>query len=350
MNTWALFPFNPHMLSPPQLYFFFFNEVSFFLGLGGNWFKRLFLSVTHYPTSPSPNVTCRDDVNYLDLFTMTHTCHTYIYVWHMYVYAYMHIHICIYMIYAWYIYMHTYIKRSSHTPSVSTFLYVKDVSVKFKKMFVSIFNYYIHYYLKVELLSWLRWWTVCLQGRRRGFHSWIRKIPWRREWLTRSSIFVWIIPWAEEPGGLQGSQIVEHDWSNGWPFIICTLSLGSQTRVILNTLSFPGLSPQGLWQCLETFWLSHREGLEGGGEWCYCYLVSRYKGVAEHPTMSRAALHNKTWSGPKCVCCQETLVLAELVQETPSLGELGLPTSFDGSTQAVVMFHVVLGSEWKVLN
>ena len=265
---------------------------------------------------------------------------------------YMHIHIYIYA-YMWYmhdIYVHTYIKRLSHIPSVSTFLYVKDVSVKFKKMFVSIFNYYIHYYLKVELPSLLRWSTICLQGRRRGFHSWIRKIPWRREWLTRSSIFVWIIPWAEEPGGLQGSQIVEHDRSNGWPFIICTLSLGSQTRVILNTLSFPGLSPQDLWQCLETFWLSHREGLEGGGEQCCWYLENRDKGVAEHPTMRRAAVHNKKWSGPKCVCCQKILVLAELVQETPSLGELGLPTSFDGSSQAVVMFHVVLGSEWKVLN
>ena len=42
------------------------------------------------------------------------------------------------------------------------------------------------------------------------------KIPWRRAWLSHSSILAWRIPWTEEPGGLQstGSQRVRHDWSN----------------------------------------------------------------------------------------------------------------------------------------
>ena len=30
---------------------------------------------------------------------------------------------------------------------------------------------------------WLRWWRICLQGRRPRFDPWVRKIPWRREWL-----------------------------------------------------------------------------------------------------------------------------------------------------------------------
>ena len=163
---------------------------------------------------------------------------------------------------------------------------------------------------------WLRWWTICRaedvgsipgSGRSHGEGNGLpAPVFLSGEFHEQRSLV-----------GYRGRRL-EHDWSNGWPFFICTLSLGSQTRVILNTLSFPGLSPQDLWQCLETFWLSQLEGLEGGGEWCYWYLVNRDKGVAKHPTMSRAALHSKKWSGPKCVCCQETLVLAELVQETPS--------------------------------
>ena len=30
---------------------------------------------------------------------------------------------------------------------------------------------------------WLRWWKICLQCRRLEFDPWVRKIPWRREWL-----------------------------------------------------------------------------------------------------------------------------------------------------------------------
>ena len=32
--------------------------------------------------------------------------------------------------------------------------------------------------------------------------SWVGKIPWRRKWLTHSSILAWKTPWTEEPGGL----------------------------------------------------------------------------------------------------------------------------------------------------
>ena len=49
--------------------------------------------------------------------------------------------------------------------------------------------------------------------------------PLEEEMATRSSIFVWRIPWTEEPGGLQsvGSQKVRHNWSNLAPTL---LSLG----------------------------------------------------------------------------------------------------------------------------
>ena len=35
---------------------------------------------------------------------------------------------------------------------------------------------------------WLRWWRIHLQFRRAGFDPWVGKTPWRKEWLTHSSI------------------------------------------------------------------------------------------------------------------------------------------------------------------
>ena len=53
-------------------------------------------------------------------------------------------------------------------------------------------------------LSWLR---ICLQCGRLGFNPWVRKISWRREKSTHSSILAWRIPWTVEPG----SQRTGHD-------------------------------------------------------------------------------------------------------------------------------------------
>ena len=49
------------------------------------------------------------------------------------------------------------------------------------------------------------------QCRRRGFDSWVRKIPWKGM-TTHSGILAWEIPWTEESGGLQamGLQRVRH--------------------------------------------------------------------------------------------------------------------------------------------
>ena len=48
---------------------------------------------------------------------------------------------------------------------------------------------------------------------RARFDPWVRKIPWRREMVTHSSILAWRIPQMEKPGRLQptGSQRVRHD-------------------------------------------------------------------------------------------------------------------------------------------
>ena len=39
----------------------------------------------------------------------------------------------------------------------------------------------------IKCLAWLPWWLrqsrICLQCRGLGFNLWVRKIPWRREWL-----------------------------------------------------------------------------------------------------------------------------------------------------------------------
>ena len=40
--------------------------------------------------------------------------------------------------------------------------------------------------------------------------------PLERRMATHSSVLAWIIPWTEEPGGLQsmGLDMVRHDWEN----------------------------------------------------------------------------------------------------------------------------------------
>ena len=49
--------------------------------------------------------------------------------------------------------------------------------------------------------------------KRRGFNSWVGKIPWRRVWQPTPVFLLREAPWTEEPGRLQfiGSQWVGHD-------------------------------------------------------------------------------------------------------------------------------------------
>ena len=55
--------------------------------------------------------------------------------------------------------------------------------------------------------------SACKAGGLGLFDPWVGEIPWRREWLTHSSVLAWRILWMEEPGGLQSmeSQRVGHN-------------------------------------------------------------------------------------------------------------------------------------------
>ena len=56
-------------------------------------------------------------------------------------------------------------------------------------------------------------WLSGKELRTHGFHSWVRKICWRRKWQIHSSTLGWRIPGTGEPGRLQsmGLQRVKHD-------------------------------------------------------------------------------------------------------------------------------------------
>jgi len=49
-------------------------------------------------------------------------------------------------------------------------------------LIIGVYDFYRIVFI-IGLLWWLRWQRICLQCRRLGFNSWVRKIPWRREWL-----------------------------------------------------------------------------------------------------------------------------------------------------------------------
>ena len=61
-----------------------------------------------------------------------------------------------------------------------------------------------------------------------GFHPWVRKIPWRREWLPTQVFLPGNFHGAEEPGGLQFMELrrVSHDWVTN----TFTLTLGFRHR------------------------------------------------------------------------------------------------------------------------
>ena len=54
------------------------------------------------------------------------------------------------------------------------------------------------------------------EANRHGFHLWVGKKPWRREWQASAVILAWRIPWTEEPGRLEsiGIHRVGYDQSN----------------------------------------------------------------------------------------------------------------------------------------
>ena len=62
-----------------------------------------------------------------------------------------------------------------------------------------------------RLPRWLSGKESISQCRRCRFNPWVRKIPWRRELATCSSIFAWKISWTEEPGSLRSKGCKESD-------------------------------------------------------------------------------------------------------------------------------------------
>ena len=109
--------------------------------------------------------------------------------------------------------------------------------------------------ISAGLPLWLKWWRVGLQSRRPGFDPWVGKIPWRREWLTHSSILAWRIPRTEEPSGLQstGSQRVGHDWkTNPLSIFYKPVSTSSAIRHIwIRTYLQPIIYALNVWQILS---------------------------------------------------------------------------------------------------
>ena len=55
-----------------------------------------------------------------------------------------------------------------------------------------------------------------LQCRKPGFHPWVRKIPWWREWQPIPVLLLRKIPRTDKPGEIQsmGLHRVRHDWSD----------------------------------------------------------------------------------------------------------------------------------------
>ena len=65
----------------------------------------------------------------------------------------------------------------------------------------------------------------CKGCKKCGFHPWVRKIPWRRAWITVSSILAWRILWPGQPGGLAKSQTRPQRMHIIFPSPVCTLCL-----------------------------------------------------------------------------------------------------------------------------
>ena len=73
---------------------------------------------------------------------------------------------------------------------------------------------------------WLRWWRICLQWRRPGFDSWVRKICRRREWQP-TPVFLLL-------------DYVESKWWVWSALVRCKVNLPSSPSSISISLRLPG--------------------------------------------------------------------------------------------------------------
>ena len=160
-------------------------------------------------------------------------------------------------IFFWYLPLHTYLQKNTrytstlwlpvssittnpssivwHLSSASSAFHIHQhirlLKIKFKLSTV-IWSAFHTVWLLYAWESWNVTWLIIVSIRKKGVSQvvsgkkpanqcrrldpWVRKIPWRRERATHSSILAWRIPWTGEPGRLQTTEShwVRHGWSD----------------------------------------------------------------------------------------------------------------------------------------
>ena len=67
-------------------------------------------------------------------------------------------------------------------------LFVQNHKFNHPSIPFSFFNY--HTPVKIFFILRLKWLSVCLQCRRPGFDSWVRKVPWRSKWQSTPALLL----------------------------------------------------------------------------------------------------------------------------------------------------------------
>ena len=103
----------------------------------------------------------------------------------------------------------------------------------------------------VGLLWWLRWWRICLWCRklqcgRPGFDPWVRRIPWRREWLPTPGFLPGESQGQKSLPGYSACSHKESDTTQGLTLSLFTKD-ASQFSGSLVSLSCRGLSLNENW-------------------------------------------------------------------------------------------------------
>ena len=108
----------------------------------------------------------------------------------------------------------------------------------------------------------------CRRLKRHRFDPWVRKIPWRRSWLSSPIFLPGEFPWTGEPGGLQskGLQRVRHDWSNLARTHICKDSDPTESWILFSLCLVEHLLHSDNSKKLHT-WEMRLKNRERGRKW-----------------------------------------------------------------------------------